>query len=52
MRVREDCVLHPDGSPGLFGVVEKPDFALIVPVDSELAAWTLLTSGPLAESLP
>ncbi len=30
MRVREDAVRRADGSPGLFGVVEKSDFAVIV----------------------
>lgn len=33
MRVREDAIIRADGSPGVYGVVEKPDFALIVPVD-------------------
>src|SRR3954465_5022524 len=31
MTVREDEVRRPDGSPGIFGVVEKPDFALVLP---------------------
>jgi 8-oxo-dGTP pyrophosphatase MutT (NUDIX family) len=31
MTVREDTVRHPDGTPGLYGVVEKPDFALVLP---------------------
>ena len=31
MTVREDEVRHPDGSPGIYGVVEKPDFALVMP---------------------
>jgi 8-oxo-dGTP pyrophosphatase MutT (NUDIX family) len=31
MRVREDRFLRPDGSAGLYGVVEKPDFALVIP---------------------
>lgn len=29
--VREDEVEHPDGTPGLYGVVDRPDFALVVP---------------------
>ncbi|MBL7494945.1 NUDIX hydrolase [Frankia sp. CNm7] len=33
MTVREDRFTRPDGSQGLYGVVEKPDFALIIPVD-------------------
>ena len=31
MVVREDEIRRADGSPGLFGVVEKPDFAVILP---------------------
>src|SRR6201996_2771009 len=30
-RVREDRIRHPDGSLGLYGVVERSDFAVIVP---------------------
>ncbi|MCK9901511.1 ADP-ribose pyrophosphatase [Parafrankia colletiae] len=35
MTVREDVIVRPDGSEGVFGVVEKPDFALVIPVDVE-----------------
>ncbi|MET9882636.1 NUDIX hydrolase [Streptomyces sp. NPDC006430] len=31
MTVREDRTRRPDGYEGVFGVVEKPDFALVVP---------------------
>ena len=31
MVVREDRVRRLDGSEGIFGVVEKPDFALVLP---------------------
>ncbi|MDI6098822.1 NUDIX hydrolase [Actinoplanes sp. NEAU-A12] len=31
MVVREDEIRRPDGTPGIFGVVEKPDFALVLP---------------------
>ncbi|TDC30697.1 NUDIX hydrolase [Kribbella albertanoniae] len=31
MTVREDQTLRHDGARGIFGVVEKPDFALVVP---------------------
>jgi 8-oxo-dGTP pyrophosphatase MutT (NUDIX family) len=31
MTVREDRTLRPDGSPGVYGVVHKADFALIMP---------------------
>jgi len=31
MTVREDLVARADGSAGVFGVVDKPDFALVIP---------------------
>jgi 8-oxo-dGTP pyrophosphatase MutT (NUDIX family) len=30
-RVREDKITHADGSPGLYGVVERSDFVVVVP---------------------
>jgi 8-oxo-dGTP pyrophosphatase MutT (NUDIX family) len=38
MRVREDDTVLPDGSPGLYAVVEKPPAAVIVPLDGD-AVW-------------
>lgn len=35
MTVREDRVRRINGSDGLFGIVDKPDFSLIVPFDGE-----------------
>jgi 8-oxo-dGDP phosphatase len=35
MTVREDDVERADGSPGVFGVVEKDDFALVIPFDGD-----------------
>jgi 8-oxo-dGTP pyrophosphatase MutT (NUDIX family) len=35
MTVREDEVVHADGSPGLFGVVEKEDFSIVVPAHND-----------------
>lgn len=35
MTVREDDITRPDGSAGLFGVVEKDDFAMVIPLDSD-----------------
>lgn len=35
MSVREDAIRHPDGSPGIYGVVDKPTAALIVPVKDD-----------------
>lgn len=32
MLVREDKILRPSGTQGIFGVVEKPDFVVIIPV--------------------
>jgi 8-oxo-dGDP phosphatase len=34
MTVREDAVRRADGSPGIYGVVDKPDYALVIPVES------------------
>lgn len=39
MRVREDEVERADGSRGIFGVVEKPNFALIIPQDVDGWLW-------------
>ncbi|MFC1458906.1 NUDIX domain-containing protein [Microvirga arabica] len=36
MRVREDAIERQDGSAGIYGVVEKADFAVIVPLDNGL----------------
>lgn len=36
MRVREDAIERPDGSQGIYGVVEKPDFVAIAAVDRAL----------------
>ena len=33
MVVRHDEVERPDGSAGVFGVVEKPDFVIVIPVE-------------------
>jgi 8-oxo-dGTP pyrophosphatase MutT (NUDIX family) len=35
MSVREDGIRRADGSAGVYGVVDKPDYALIVPLDGE-----------------
>lgn len=32
MRVREDKIQRASGSEGIFGVVEKPDFVVIIPI--------------------
>lgn len=38
MRVREDTLELDDGSPGLYGVLERPDFALVIPAERD-AFW-------------
>lgn len=35
IRVREDLIEREDGSPGLFGVVERPDFALVLAAERD-----------------
>ncbi|PXY34152.1 NUDIX domain-containing protein [Prauserella flavalba] len=35
MTVREDAIRRPDGSDGVYGVVDKPHYALIVPLDGD-----------------
>ncbi|MET8146388.1 NUDIX hydrolase [Sphaerisporangium sp. NPDC005288] len=35
MTVREDAIEHPDGSPGLYGYVVRPDFVLVVPQEDD-----------------
>ncbi|MBE7210758.1 MAG: NUDIX hydrolase [Gluconacetobacter diazotrophicus] len=34
LRLREDIIRRPDGSPGLYGVVERDDFVVIVALDN------------------
>jgi 8-oxo-dGTP pyrophosphatase MutT (NUDIX family) len=35
MSVREDAIRRADGSAGIYGVVDKPDFALVIPLDGD-----------------
>ncbi|GDY32432.1 NUDIX domain-containing protein [Gandjariella thermophila] len=35
MSVREDTIRRADGSTGIYGVVDKPHYALIIPLDGE-----------------
>ncbi|PPK64240.1 NUDIX hydrolase [Actinokineospora auranticolor] len=35
MTVREDRIRRADGSPGLYGVIDKPDYALVIPLDGD-----------------
>jgi ADP-ribose pyrophosphatase len=35
LRLREDRIERPDGSPGIYAVLEKPDFAVIAPIGQD-----------------
>ncbi|WP_290059061.1 NUDIX domain-containing protein [Amycolatopsis solani] len=35
MTVREDEIRRPDGSPGIFGVIDKPAYALVIAQDGD-----------------
>lgn len=35
MTVREDDIRRADGSEGIYGVVDKPDYALVIPLDGD-----------------
>lgn len=35
MKVREDRIQRPSGAEGIFGVVEKPDFVVIIPIQND-----------------
>ncbi|MCT7656980.1 NUDIX domain-containing protein [Mycobacterium deserti] len=35
MTLREDDIRRPDGSPGIYSVVDKPDYALVIPCDDD-----------------
>lgn len=34
LTIREDDIRRPDGSPGIYAVVDKPTYALVIPRDS------------------
>ena len=35
MTVREDEIRRPDGSPGIYGVIDKPSYALVIAQDGD-----------------
>jgi hypothetical protein len=35
MQVREDVIRRPDGSQGIYSYIDKPDFALVIPVERD-----------------
>lgn len=42
LRLREDIIRRPDGSDGLYGVVERDDFVVIAALGGEGAPWLAL----------
>ncbi|MGY4711901.1 NUDIX domain-containing protein [Mycolicibacterium sp. CBM1] len=38
MTVREDTIERPDGSAGIYGVVDRPDYAVVIAVDGDRLA--------------
>ena len=36
LKVREDKIRRASGNEGIYGVVEKPDFAIILPIDGDI----------------
>lgn len=49
MTVREDVVRRPDGTSGIYGVVDKPTYALIIAVDDDRVALVEQFRYPLGE---
>ncbi len=35
MTVKEDTIEHRDGSTGIYGVVDKPDFVIVIPLENQ-----------------
>jgi len=35
LTLREDDIERPDGSTGIYAVIDKPDFALVIPVERD-----------------
>ncbi len=49
MTVREDDVRRADGSAGIYGVVDKPHYALVIPVDGDRLMLVEQFRYPLGE---
>lgn len=47
MTVREDTFRRSDGAPGLYGVVDKPDYALVIALDGDRVAMVEQYRYPL-----
>jgi 8-oxo-dGTP pyrophosphatase MutT (NUDIX family) len=35
LTVREDKIEHQDGTPGIYSVIDKPDFAMVIPQEND-----------------
>jgi 8-oxo-dGTP pyrophosphatase MutT (NUDIX family) len=35
LSIREDTLEYADGSPGLYSVIDKPDFAMVIPYEND-----------------
>ena len=51
LRVREDRIIRPGGRPGLFGVIERRDFAVVVPWQSDRLTLVQQYRYPVGERL-
>ena len=40
MRLREDEILRSNGQRGIYGVVEKQDGAIILPIEGSASGWS------------
>jgi len=51
MAVREHAILRSNGRQGIYGVVHKPDFALVIPVDGDDLVMVEQFRYPVADRL-
>jgi 8-oxo-dGTP pyrophosphatase MutT (NUDIX family) len=49
MTVREDVIRRPDGSTGIYGVIDRPDYALIIATDDDRVALVEQFRYPIGE---
>jgi len=49
MVVREDDIRRPDGSLGIYGVIDKPTYALVIPYDGQRFALVEQFRYPVGE---
>jgi 8-oxo-dGTP pyrophosphatase MutT (NUDIX family) len=49
MTVREDVIRRPDGSTGIYGVIDRPDYALVIATDGDRVALVEQFRYPIGE---